>query len=99
VYYTLVTSYLWLLVGIIVLGFFSYMALLWAILEVLYSVVSVCEERELCDISRCGRDYVTKPFTKVLVHRKSQNIALKQRYYDHYFYSFLGTIAPLWGTC
>jgi len=47
VYYVVVTSYLWLLIDIIVLGFFSYMALLWALLEVLYSLVSVCEEREL----------------------------------------------------
>ena len=53
VYYIVVTSYLWLLVGIIVLEFFSYTAFLWAVLEVLYSVVSVCEERELCDVSRC----------------------------------------------
>ena len=52
-YYIVVTSYLWLLVGIIVLEFFSYTAFLWAVLEVLYSVVSVCEERELCDVSRC----------------------------------------------
>jgi len=53
VYYIVVISYLWLLVGIIVLGFFSYTALLWAVLEVLYSVLSVCEERELYVVSRC----------------------------------------------
>jgi hypothetical protein len=58
VYYIVVTSYLWLLVGVIVLGFFSYMALLWAVLEVLYLLVSRCEERDIRDVSRCVKKLI-----------------------------------------